>query len=144
MDPKTKLKEMKILSLDKLMLRGHVSINPIRNKFDFLVYVLDKNVDIFLIWDKFDDSFPSAQFKIGFTIPYRYNRNDKGIGLLLHIGEDIPSRLFQCKSQYNTESLSYEIIFKKRKWFLNCSWNPYGNSISRHRECLNASLMNMW
>ena len=40
---------MKIRSPDKLMLRGHVSINPIRNKFDFLVYVLDKNVDIFLI-----------------------------------------------------------------------------------------------
>ena len=99
----------------------------------------DKNVDIFLISEtKLDDSFPSAQFKIeGFTTPYRYDRNDKGGRLLLYIREDIPSRLLQCKSQCNIESLSVEINLRKRKWFLNCSYNPHRNSISRHLECLN-------
>ena len=83
--------------------------------------MLDKIIDIFLIFEtKLDDSFPSAQFKIeGLTTPYRYVRNDKGGGLLLYIGEDIPSRLLQCKSQRNIESLFVEINLGKRKWFLN-------------------------
>ena len=29
------------------------------------------------------------------------------------------------------------INLKKRKWFLNCSYNPHRNSISSHLECLN-------
>ena len=118
---------------------GHVNINPIRNKFDSLIYLLDRNIDIFLISEtKLDDSFPSVQFKIeGFTIPYRYDRNDTGGGLLLYIKEDISSRLLQCKSQCNIESLSVEINLRKRKWFLNCSYNPHKNSISSHLECLN-------
>ena len=71
---------------------------------------------------KLDDSFPSTQFKIeGFTTPYRYDRNDKGGGPLLYIRQDIPSRLFQCKSQCNIESLTVDINLRKRKWFLNCS-----------------------
>ena len=61
----------------------------------------------------------------------------KGGGLLLYIREDIPSRLLQCKSQCNIESLSVEINLRKRKWFLNCSYNPHRNSISSHLECLN-------
>ena len=55
------------------------------------IHTLDKKVDIFLIYEtKLDDSFPSVQCKIeGFTTPYRYDRNDKGGGLLLYIREDI-------------------------------------------------------
>ena len=53
---------MEIRSPDKLIL-GRVSINSIRNKSDSLVYMLEKNVDIFLISEtKLDDPFPSAQF----------------------------------------------------------------------------------
>ena len=48
LDAKIGLKEMKIRSSDKLIL-GHVNINSIRNKFDSLIYMLDKNADIFLI-----------------------------------------------------------------------------------------------
>ena len=88
---------MKIRSTDKLIL-GNVNIYSIRNKFDSLVYVLDKNVDIFLSSEaKLDNLFPSPQFKIeGFTTPYIYDRNDKVGGLLLYLREDIPSRLLQC------------------------------------------------
>ena len=39
---------MKIRSSDKLIL-VHVNINSISNKFDSLIYMLDKNADIFLI-----------------------------------------------------------------------------------------------
>ena len=101
--------------------------------------MLDKNIDTFLISEtKLDDSFPSAQFKIeGFITPYRYDRNDKGGGFLLYIREDIPSRLLKSKSQCNVKSLSVEINLKKRKWFLNCSYNPHRNSLSSYLECLN-------
>ena len=58
MDAKTGLKEMKIRSPDKLIM-GHVNINSIRSKFDSLIYMLDKNVDIFLISEtNMGDSFP--------------------------------------------------------------------------------------
>ena len=88
---------MKIRSTDKLIL-GNVNIYSIRNKFNSLVYVLDKNVEIFLSSEaKLDNLFPSAQFKIeGFTTPYIYERNDKVGGILLHVREDIPPRLLQC------------------------------------------------
>ena len=81
--------------------------------------MLDKNIDIFLISEtKLDDSFLSAQFKIeGFTTSYRYERSDKGGGFLLYIREDIPSRLLQCKSQYNIASLFVEINLKKKVAF---------------------------
>ena len=100
--------------------------------------MLDKNVDIFLISEtKLDDLFPSVQFKIGFTTPYRYDREVKGGGLLLYIREDIPSRLLQCKSQCSIGILSVETInLRKRKWFLKCLCNPHRNSVSRHLECL--------
>ena len=130
--------EMKICLPDKVTL-VYVNINSIRNKFDSLLYMLDKNVDIFLICGtKLDDFFPSAQFKIGFTTPYRCDKNDKGGGPLLYIREDIPSRLLQCKLQCNIESLSVEINLRKRKWFLNSLYNPHRNSIWRHLECVNS------
>ena len=96
--------------------------------------MLEKNIDISLI-SKTKVECPLAQFKIeGFTTPHRYDRNDKGAGLLLYIREDIPSRLLQSKSHCNIESLSVEINFKKGKWFLNCSYNPHRNSL----ECLHS------
>ena len=61
----------------------------------------------------------------------------KTFGLLLYFREDIPSRLLQCKSQSNIESLSVEINLRKRKWSLNCWYSPHRNSISSHLECLN-------
>ena len=55
LDAKIGLKEMKIRSLDKPIF-GHVNINSIRNKFDSLMYMLDKKVDIFRISEtKLDD-----------------------------------------------------------------------------------------
>ena len=38
------------------------------------------------------------------------------------------------------ESLSVEIHLRKRKWFLNCSYNPQKKLISSNLECLNRVL----
>ena len=73
----------------------------------------------------------------GFSVPYRYNRNGKGAGLLLYIRENIQSNLLISKSKCNIETLSVAVNLRKRKWFLNCSYNPHQNLISNHLECLN-------
>ena len=89
---------------------------------------------------KFDDSFPTAQFK-GFDTPYRHDRNSKDEGLLLYIREDIPSKRFSCKFNYDIEfPLILEINLKKRNWFLNGSYILNKNQISHHLECLNRIL----
>ena len=64
---------MKTQSSDKLIL-GYLNINSIRNKFEALKFIIDNNIDIFLISEtKLEDSFPTAQFLIkGFSTPYRF------------------------------------------------------------------------
>ena len=85
-----------------------------------------------------DDSFPTAQFQMkGFSVPYRYDRNGKGGGLLLYIREDVQSKLLISKSKCNIETLSVAVNLRKRKWFLNCSYSPHQNLISNHLKCLN-------
>ena len=118
---------------------GHLNINSIRNNFDALSLMVKKNVDILMISEtKLDDSFPTAQFLLhGFNAPYRRDRNSKGGGILLHIREDIPSGLLNSRFKTDIETISVEINLRKRKWFLNCSYNPHKNLISNHLECLN-------
>ena len=71
-----------------------------------------------------------------FSVPYRYNRNGKGGGLLLYIRENIHSNLLISKSKCNIETLSLAVNLRKRKWFLNYSYKPHQNFISNHLECL--------
>ena len=87
---------------------------------------------------KLDDLFPTAQCLLhGFSAPYRLDRNSKFGGILLYIKEDIPSSLLNSKSKTGTETISVKIDLRKRKWFLNCSYNPNKNLLSNHLECLN-------
>ena len=63
-----------------------------------------------------DNSFPTAQFLLhGFSAPYRLDRNSKGVGILLYIREDIPSRLLNSKLKTGIETISVEINLRKRK-----------------------------
>ena len=62
LDAKSRLKEMKAQSSDKLIL-CHLNINSSRNNFEVLKFIIDHNIDIFLISEtKPDDSFPTVQF----------------------------------------------------------------------------------
>ena len=137
-DAKIGLKEMKNHCSDKLIL-GHLNINSIRNKFDTLKYIVENNIDILILSEtKLDDSFPLAQFRLhGFSSPYRFDRNSRGGGILVYIREDIPSKFLDIKSDCNIESITVEINLRKRKWLLNCSYNPHKNLIANHLECLN-------
>ena len=55
---------------------------------------------------------------------------------MLCIREDIPSRLLNSKSK-TIETISVETNLRKKKWFLNCFYNPNKNLISNRLECLN-------
>ena len=121
------------------MILGHLNIKSIRNKLDALTYIIGNNIDIILISEtKIDDTFPTVQFFIkGFSASYRQDRNRAGGGILLFVQKDVPSRTLNPKSKTDIETLSVEINLRKRKWFLNCSYNPHKNQISNHLQCLN-------
>ena len=132
---------MKAQSADKLIL-GHLNINSIRNKFEVLKFIIDNNIDMFLISEtKQDDSFPTTQFTTKvFSAPYRVDRSSKGNGLLLHIRDDIPSKILTYNSNCDIETLLDEINLRKRRWLLYGSYNPSKSQISHHLECLNSLL----
>ena len=72
-----------------------------------------------------------------FDIPYRLNRNSSGGELLLYVREDVPSEFLKVKSDFSIESNCVEVNLRKRKWFINGSYNPNKSFISNHLECLN-------
>ena len=129
---------MKENSPNKIIV-GHLNINSLRNKFEALQFIINRNLDIILLSEtKLDDSFPSAQFMLkNFGIPYRLDRNSNGGGLLLYVREDIPSKFLKVKSDCNIESICVEVNLRKRKWFINGSYNPNKSFLSNHLECLN-------
>ena len=122
LDAKSRLKEMKAQSSDKLIL-GHLNISSIR-KFEVLKFIIDNNIDVFSISEtKLNDSFPTVQFLIkGFSALYRFDRNSKGGGLLFYIREDISSKIITYSSKSDTETILVEINLRKKKvtfkWFL--------------------------
>ena len=73
----------------------------------------------------------------GFSVPYRYDRNEKGGGILLYICGDIQSKLLISKSKCNIKTLLVAVNLRKKKWFLDSLYNPHQNLISNHLECLN-------
>ena len=88
------LKSLRIRNLSKIVL-GHLNINSIRNKFNFLAHQVKGNIDILMISEtKLDESFPPSQFFLdGYSVPFRFDRNGNGGGVLLYIRDDIPSKL---------------------------------------------------
>ena len=106
--------------------------------------MINGNINIFMISEaKLDETFPEAQFSLqGFCDPYRFdrNRNVGGIGIMLYIRQDIPSRLIETKFRNNSEYFSVEIDLGKKTWLLFCSYNPHKNSIRTHIDFLRREL----
>ena len=132
---------MEVSNIEKVSVEQILSemVNPVRNNFEALTYIIDNNIDLLLNYEtKLHDSFSTAQFQVeGLRVPYRYDENGKDGGRLLYIREDMQSRLLISKSKCNNEKLSVAVNLRKRKWFLNCSYNPHQNLISNHLEWLN-------
>ena len=90
-------------------------------------------VDVFMISErKLNDSFPEGKFFIdGYHTPFRYDGNGNGGGILLYVREDIPAKVICCDFP-TSESFLVKINLHKKKWLINCSYNPHKNNISSH------------
>ena len=73
--------------------------NVISNKFDSFTDIINNNTDILMISEtKLNQFYSARQFHIhGFSEPYRFDRNGNVCEMLLHIREDIPSKLILTK-----------------------------------------------
>ena len=62
---------------------GHLNINSIRKKFDFVAHEIKGNIDDILIKSeaKLDESFPSGQFLLyDYSVPFPFDRNGNSGG----------------------------------------------------------------
>ena len=78
---------------------------------------------------KLDDSFLGGQFLMeGFSKPFHFDRNRNCGGIMSFIRSDIPAKVISIdKNPF--ENFYVELDFRKKKWLLNCSYNPNNNNI---------------
>ena len=55
---------------------------------------------------------------------------------MLYVQEDIPAKVLSHNSP-SAESFFFEIIFHKKKWLINCSYNPNNNNVKNHLGTIN-------
>ena len=73
---------------------------------------------------KIDYYFPNSQFFLdGYSTPYRLDRNRNGGGIMLFVRNDIPSKMISIE-KLPTESFLIELNLRKKRWLINCSYNP--------------------
>ena len=74
---------------------GNLNINSVSNKFGQLKLFVQGKVNILIATEtKLDSVFPTSQFVVdGYSEPYRLDRNRNGVGVLIYIREDLPSKL---------------------------------------------------
>ena len=123
------------------MVFGHININSLRTKFDFLCDQIEGSIDVFMISEsKLDDSFPHGQFLIGgFYTPFRFDHKKNGGAILIYVWEDIPAKILSHDFP-STESFFVEIILHKKKWRINCSYDPNKNNIKNHLDTISKAL----
>ena len=139
-DAKKALRNVRTSNINRLIF-GHLSINSLRNKFDLLCEQIKGSIDIFMIFEtKLDDRFPQGQFLIaGFHSSFRFDHNKSGGGILLYVREDIRTKILSHDFP-SAESFFVEIILHKKKWLINCSYNPHKNNIKHHLETISRTL----
>ena len=117
-----------------------LNINPLRNKFESLQHIINKNIDVLFISEsKIDSSFPSVKFHLeGYATPYRLDRNVNGGGIQLYIREYIPSKLLN--SDFSVEEFFVQIKLRKKTWLLCSFYNPQKNLIANHLNSIGRNL----
>ena len=85
---------------------------------------------------KLNDSFPEGQFLIkGFYSPFRFDRNRNGGRIMLYVREAIAARSLNHDFP-SAESFFIEINLYKKKWLVNCSYNPHKGNIGKHFDII--------
>ena len=85
---------------------------------------------------KLDDSYPEDQFLTErFHLPFRFDRNRNGEGIMLYVQKDIPAKLLSHDFP-SSESSLIEIKLNKEKWLINCSYNSHKSNIGKHLDIM--------
>ena len=131
------LKNIRLKNLNRVLI-GHININSIRNKFDILFGMVKDNTDILMVSEtKLDSSFSQTEFRIeGYTPPFRFDRNSRGVGILLFIRKDIPAKIISTTPLKDFEEIFAKLTFRKKKILLCCSYNPHKVLTSNHPSFL--------
>ena len=110
----SRFKEIRTQNLNNVI-RGNLNINSLAFKFDELRLLMTRIFDILIITDtKLDDTFPLSQFHIdGFSTPYILDSNRNGVGIMIYVREDIPSKIVtkHCFPK-DIEALFIELNFR--------------------------------
>ena len=138
------LKKLKMKNISRTLI-AQLNVNSIRNKFEQLKLIVNKNIDILVITEtKIDNSYPSSQFEIdGFNIPFRLNRDEHGGGILIYVKENIPCKLLKNHGLIsNFEGIFFEINLGKNKWLIFGGYNPKKENIEYFLDTLSSNLNN--
>ena len=122
------LKKIRINNVNRVVI-GHINIDSIGNKFDMLSSMVKDNIDILMVSEtKLDSSLLQAQFRMeGYAPLFRYDRNSHGVGILLFIRKDIPTKIISTIILKDFEGIFVELNFRKKNVLLFYSYNPHKN-----------------
>ena len=129
-DTPSLLNRLKLKNVHRLVI-GHLNINSLPHKFYQLKSIIGKNIDILVITEtKIDSSFPNSQFRIeGFSMPYRFDRNRLGAGIIVYVRDDIPSKQrTRHKFPEDIEGIFTEVNLRKTKWLIFGAYRPPSQS----------------
>ena len=119
------LRILRVKNVNRLII-GNLNVNYILNKFGQLKLFVQRKVDILIVTEtELDSTFPTSQFVIdGYSEPKRFGRNSNGDGVLIHIRENIPSKLqVDYKLPYDIEGIFVELNLRKKKWLFFGSYH---------------------
>ena len=126
------------------IIMAHININTLRNKFDMLTNSVTKYIDTLMISEtKLDNTFPYALYRLkDFSNPYRLDRNCHGGGILVYVGDNIPSNLVKLDQNFdNLAGFFIELkLSKKNKWLLSYFYNPHKGNIKQHLSTISKGL----
>ena len=114
------LKTLKLNNINRLLI-GYININSIKGKFDSFKTLVMGNIDTVVVNEsKIDASFTQQQFVLDeYHLPYRWDRNAIGGGVMIFVREDIPCReIIFDNVEEKMEGIFLEISTRKQKWLL--------------------------
>ena len=104
---------------------GHLNINSLRNKIEFLEPLIRNHFDIFLVSEaKLDSNFLGSEFTIPGYRLFSKDRNQYGGGLIFYVNEDITCKTINTFNFANSlEVLPLKINLKNKKCLLLAAIN---------------------
>ena len=110
----------------KNLFYGHLNINSLRNKREFLEPLIRNHFDVFLVSEaKLDSNFPGSEFRIPGYRLFRKEKNQHGRGLIFYVNEYIPCKTIKTFNFANSlEGLPLEINLRNKKILVIGCYKP--------------------